>query len=215
MLFEAEVKIIILDFDGVIVESNDIKDLVFQTIFKRFPKQYDDLLNYHRTNVSVSRYAKFDYLLEKIGRTGDIDFKNELLEEFSTITLQMMRSVPFVAGAKEFLKEIHTQFPTYLASVTPINDLEIILDILNIKSFFKGVYGCPPWTKPNAIRDILWRENCATENAVLIGDSNGDQKAAAETCITFVARNSGLIFDEPYPSRIVPNLINIAGYFKK
>ena len=33
-----EVKVLIFDFDGVIVESNNIKDQAFEIIFKKYPK---------------------------------------------------------------------------------------------------------------------------------------------------------------------------------
>jgi phosphoglycolate phosphatase-like HAD superfamily hydrolase len=213
-LFETgKLRLIILDFDGVIVESNDIKDRVFRKIFDGFPEYSEELWQYHRTYVSVSRYQKFDYLLEKIGRKDDRSFKTELLNSFSSHTLELMKTVPFVKGAKEFLDRLSVKLPLYLASVTPIEDLDIILDNLGIGSYFKAVYGCPPWTKPNAVRDILKRENTNAESAVLIGDSYGDQRAAKETGVQFIGRDSGLGFEEPYPSIVVPDLDGLLKLF--
>jgi phosphoglycolate phosphatase-like HAD superfamily hydrolase len=206
-LFDAgKLQLIILDFDGVIVESNDIKDRVFRKIFDRFPEYREELWQYHKNHISVSRYEKFDHLLEKIGRKDDLGFKTELLNSFSFNTMELMKTVPFVKGAKEFLDHLFGKLPLYLASVTPIDDLDIILDNLGIRSYFKAVYGCPPWTKPNAVRDILQRENAKAELAVLIGDSYGDQRAAKETGIQFIGRNSGLGFRKPHPSIVVHDL---------
>ena len=204
------IRLVILDFDGVIVESNTIKDNAFQKIFSQFPEHAEDLWQFHKSNISVSRFAKFDFLLEKIGRTGDIDLKNNLLAEFSATSLELMRSVPFVKGAKDFLKEMSGKVPLYLASVTPINDLETILTHLQIRSLFTDIYGCPPWNKPDAIRDILKKENSNSINAVLIGDSYGDQRAAVETGIHFIGRNSGLGFEDPQPKIIIQDLSRLA-----
>ena len=214
MLFVSGIKLVILDFDGVIVESNDIKDQALRKIFNRYPDKFDELWQYHRTHVSLSRYAKFDYLLEKIGQPGNLSLKNKLLADFSETTLKLMKSVSFVAGAKYFLQDMEDRLPLYLASVTPIEDLAIILDNLNIRSFFKEIYGCPPWNKMDAIRDILVREDASPQEAVLIGDSYGDQRAALETGIHFIGRDSGLGFEEPLPAFIIPDLVDAAKLFK-
>lgn len=214
-MFDANgIKIIILDFDGVIVESNDIKDRAFEKVFNGLPEHSKDIFQYHRQHVSISRYAKFDYALEKLGRVGDVELKDKMLTDFSKYTLELMRSVPFVKGAKEFLTTMQDTFPLYLASVTPIDDLDDIIDHLNIRSFFTGVYGCPPWTKPKAILDILKKENQIPSSAVLVGDSYGDQRAANETGIYFIGRNSGLGFEDPQPPFIVPDLTNLSTIFK-
>jgi phosphoglycolate phosphatase-like HAD superfamily hydrolase len=215
-LFDSrKIQLIILDFDGVIVESNDIKDRVFRNIFDRFPQYSEELWQYHKTHVSVSRHQKFDHLLEKIGRKDDVVLKTELLKSFSFRTLELMKTVPFVKGAKEFLDHLSGKIPLYLASVTPIEDLGLILNNLDIRSYFKAVYGCPPWTKSNALKDILKQENAAAGSVVLIGDSYGDQRAAKETGIQFIGRDSGLDFEEPYPLWVVPDLSGLSGYFIK
>lgn len=208
-----QLAVVILDFDGVIIESNHIKDEVFDELFRRFPAQYENALAYHRTHVSVSRFRKFDYLLEQLGRTGDEDLKRQLLADFSSRTLEKLKTVSFVNGAMDFLKEMKRHYPLYLASVTPIQDLEIILEHLHLTSYFKKVYGCPPWTKIDAVQDILSRENCLPRHAVLVGDSYGDQRTARETGIHFVARNSGLFFEDPQPQIVVKDLEQLAASF--
>lgn len=210
MFAKGQVQLIIFDFDGVIVESNGIKDEVFRQIFNRFPGHSEDFWGYHKKYISVSRFTKFDYVLEKIGRQGDAALKKELLDAFSTGTLEQMKSVTFVRGAKQFLENFSERIPLYLASVTPIEDLTVILDHLQIRSFFKNIYGYPPWNKPDAIRDILKIENSDPANIVLIGDSFGDQRAASETGIRFIGRNSGLGFEDPQPKMIIRDLSGLS-----
>ena len=209
-----QIRLVILDFDGVIVESNDIKDKAFRQLFGRYPGQYEEVMEYHRANISLSRYLKFNFLLEKIGRPGDELLKKQLLAEFSEITLKLMKSVPFVKGAQTFLKDTYRKLPVYLVSVTPISDLEIILDHLQIRVYFKDVYGCPPWNKPDAIRDILQKENIAPANVLLVGDSYGDQRAALQNNIHFIGRNSGLGFEDPRPAYIIPDLTGLASFIQ-
>lgn len=194
-------KVIILDFDGVILESNAVKTQAFADVFARFPEHAEAMMAYHHANVSVSRFAKFDHLIrERLGRPEDTALRDELATEFSRRTQERIAAVPFVAGAPEFLRTFSARVSLYLASVTPAEDLGQTLERRDLRRFFRGVYGCPPWTKPGAVRDALAREHCAPADAVLVGDSNGDRRAAEETGIEFIARDSGLPFDPPAPT---------------
>jgi phosphoglycolate phosphatase-like HAD superfamily hydrolase len=191
--------VIIFDFDGVIVESNGIKDEIFQNIFQRYPEVYEQAYNYHTSNVFESRVKKFHFLAKLLGEEHNDVFINKMLLEFSHLTLEKMKSVSFVNGAKEFLQNFSPRLPLYLASVTPIEDLEIIVSNLDIRQYFKGIYGCPPWKKSDAVLDILRIEGTDAQNVILIGDSAGDQSAATIAGVRFIGRNSGLHFNDPQP----------------
>lgn len=207
-----DVRVVIFDFDGVIVESNGIKEDVFRSMFAGYPEAYDDLMAYHHKYVSLTRFKKFDYMLERIGRAGDEKLKAALLKEFSTRTLDRMRSVTYVKGAKELLAQLSHRMPLYLVSVTPAEDLDMIINELALHDFFRKIYGCPPWNKPDAILDICSKENIAPREAVLIGDSYGDQVAAQETGTRFIGRDSGLGF-RGVPELVVADLDELAQYF--
>jgi phosphoglycolate phosphatase-like HAD superfamily hydrolase len=190
---------LVLDFDGVILESNDVKTEAFRGVFGRFPEHREAMMTYHHANVSLSRYAKFDYLLTRLGRPGDEALRAELATDFSHRVLERMTRVPMVAGAQRFLSEVGPRVPLYLASVTPAEELQRIVDQRGLRAWFRELYGCPPWTKPEAVRDVLRRERCAANEALLVGDSAGDQRAALAIGVHFVARDSGLAFDSPVP----------------
>lgn len=204
------VRVVILDFDGVVLESNAVKTEAFAEVFARFPEHADAMMAFHRANVSASRFMKFDHLVsERLGRPDDAALRQSLAADFSRGTLDRIARVPFVSGAEAFLEEFSPRVPIYLASVTPVEDLEATLARRDLGRFFRGVYGCPPWTKANAIRDILAREGCSPSEAVLVGDSTGDLRAAAETGLQFIARDSGLPF-HPAPELVFDDLHGIA-----
>lgn len=204
---------LVLDFDGVIVESNEVKTAAFRDVFARYPEHAEAMMAFHHQNVSLSRYAKFDQLLERLGRPGDDSLRAELAAEFSRRTVERITAVPLVQGAGAFLREMEARVPLYLASVTPQGDLDVILERRGLRACFRRAYGCPPWTKPEAVRDVLKRESCAPDEALLIGDSAGDQRAAAETSVDFIARDSGLPFDAP-PSAIFRDLTEVAAHIQ-
>jgi phosphoglycolate phosphatase-like HAD superfamily hydrolase len=207
-------KVLILDFDGTVIESNDVKTEAFRKVFGRFPEYAGAMMEFHHANVSLTRFAKFEHLLELMGRQGDRALMADVAGDFSRHVLEMMTGVPLVRGAEDFLRRMAAHFPVYLASVTPEEELGIILDRRGLRHWFRGVYGCPPWTKPSAIEDALSREGVAPEDALLIGDSAGDQRAAAAAKVPFLARDSGLSFDEPSPETFA-DLEEISRYLEK
>jgi len=192
-------RVLILDFDGVVIESNDVKTEAFRKVFARFPEHAEAMMTFHHAHVSVSRFAKFEHLLRLIGKTGDTAFMAEIAADFSSRVLHAMEAVPLVLGAETLLRSLTPLLPVYLASVTPAEDLDVILTRRGLKHWFRDVYGCPPWTKPDAIRDLLAHEGVNPDEALLIGDSAGDQRAAQITGVKFLARDSGLSFDSPAP----------------
>jgi len=192
-------RVLILDFDGVVVESNDVKTQAFQAVFARFPEQAEAMMAFHNDHVSLSRFAKFEHLLALLGRADDSALMADLAADFSQRVLSGMKAVPFVAGAETFLRTMAPCLPVYLASVTPAEELGVILAQFGLTHWFRHVYGCPPWTKAAAVRDVLEREGVKPAEALLIGDSTGDQRTAQLTGIGFLARDSGLSFDVPLP----------------
>lgn len=205
--------VIILDFDGVIVESNNIKTEVFEDIFRAWPEHFDAMMAYHHEHVSVTRFEKFKYLQSRLGIQSS-DFVAGIAAEFSRRMLERMKGVAEVPGAAHFLRRFSSLLPLYLASVTPEEELAAILDLRGYRHYFRGVYGCPPWTKPAAIGDILLREKAPPERALFIGDSAGDQRAAALQNVPFAARHSGLPFDRA-PDLSFADMNEAATYLEK
>lgn len=205
---------LIMDFDGVIIESNTIKTNAFHEVFMKFPNFTEEMMIFHKANEFVSRYTKFDYLLELLGQSNNKALRADIAKDFSKRVMKDMTTVPFVSGALYFLETVYSRIPVYLSSITPENELICILKQLKIYNYFTGLYGCPPWSKSDAIKDILFKTGLKHEQVLLIGDSAGDQRAAKETGINFFGRDSGLRFDEPKP-RCFSNLDELILYLNE
>ena len=206
-------KVIILDFDGVIVESVGIKDRAFEVLFADYPQYRDDILSYHLSHNAVIRFEKFRYITENILRRPYTDERaKELQTQYSDFILEKIIRCPLVAGAEDFLNHFSKTAPLFLASVNPASELEEILNKRELKRFFKKIYA-HPWLKKDAILDILKNENKLLSEAVFIGDSLEDLFAAREAGVFFVGRNSGKSFggaDIP----VYQNLDEIQQYFE-
>ena len=192
-------RVIIMDFDGVVIESNAVKTEAFQKVFSRFPEYTHVMMDFHSAHVSVSRFVKFEHLMGLMGKSSDTELMGTIAADFSNRVVQGILDVPLVPGAETFLTKVTQRVPVYLASVTPAEELALVLARRGLTRWFRRVYGCPPWTKPDAIRDVVVREGILPQDVLLIGDSAGDQRAAQEIGVRFLARDSGLIFHEPAP----------------
>jgi phosphoglycolate phosphatase-like HAD superfamily hydrolase len=187
-------KVIIFDFDGVLVESVDIKDLAFKRLFKQYPQHLDKIMDYHLSNNATIRFEKFRYITERIlGKRYDEEAEKSLSNKFSSLVFKSLVDCPYVPGAKEILDCYWGKIPLYLASVSPADELDEVLEAKKLKRYFKRIYAVP-WIKKEAIRDIINREDVSPKDIVFIGDSYEDFEAAQSTGIFFIGRNSGRSF---------------------
>ena len=184
-------KAIIFDFDGVIIESFDIKTQAFRELFKDSDK-VDEIVEYHKQNGGVSRYKKFRYIYKEILKKPlDEKTLNELGERFSNLVIEEIKKCPYVPGAIEFIRNNHLKLKLFIASGTPEEELRRILDMRGISGYFKGIYGSPA-TKSEIVLGILERENMTSEETIFIGDTITDYNESIKTNVPFFARINGM-----------------------
>ena len=93
---------IIFDFDGVLVESNEIRFNGFRKLFKDYPQdQVEELVNYAKANGGISRYKKIEFffnviLKEQISK----ETVNHWASKFSKLVTQDIIEARPVKGCK-------------------------------------------------------------------------------------------------------------------
>lgn len=183
------VKAVIFDFDGVILESADIKTVAFLELFNHRPDLQPAILAYHLENLGVSRYDKFAWIYaELLDQPFSAEIRQQLGRDFSSLVLEKVLACPFVPGALETLQSLCSTMPLFVASGTPQEELDLIIEKRGLNMYFKEVWGSPR-EKDAIIQDILKRYNLLPHEAVMVGDGSSDYKAAVKTNLHFVARN--------------------------
>ena len=135
---------VILDFDGVVVESVGIKDDAFAELFKDFPGHAAAIMQYHRSNNATIRYEKFRHIYEDIlDLLYTAEVSTRLGTQFSQMVFEKIVNCPFVNGAMEFLQEYRQKALLYLVSVNPSQELKAILEARGINQYFSEVYAHP------------------------------------------------------------------------
>lgn len=182
------IKAIIFDFDGVIIESSEIKTEAFRELFLDHPAHVDKIVDYHKANMGVSRFVKFRHIHANILKlpltTAE---EKELGNRFTAIVYDKVLNTAFVAGACEFLAGAQEDFLLFVASGTPEAELLDIAVKRGVLRFFREIHGSPR-EKKDIIRDILERYHLEPAETVFVGDAESDLKAAGETGVHFVAR---------------------------
>lgn len=189
------IKTIILDFDGVIVESEEIKNQAFRDLFSDYPQYLDQIMSYHLEHKTTSRYEKFEHIVTHIlGESYDNKRAEEINSQFSPFVRQRIIECPYVPGAEDFLRYFSSKLTLYLVSATPQEELEMILKSRGIDKYFTRVYG-NPWEKTDAIGEVMREEGFGPEAIVYVGDTMEDYKVANQLGISFVGRLNKDPFD--------------------
>lgn len=186
------IKMIFFDFDGVIVESVDIKTNAFYKMFKTEGENVaQQVVDYHLKNTGVSRYDKFRYIYKEIlNRPLDEEQFSALCNKFASLVIDNVVKAPYVKGAKKFLENYSACFRCFVVSATPQKEIEEIIQKRGISRFFTGIYGAPT-LKKRVVKDIITAERVSSADVLYIGDALSDYNAANDNGVHFIARIYG------------------------
>lgn len=185
-------KIIIWDFDGVIIFSNEVREEGFREIFKQYSEsQIDQLLTYHRINGGLSRYVKIRYFFEEIlGESIEEKQIIELASEFSDIMKKKLTNKSLLnEDWLAFMEEGKTKYVHHIASGSDQNELRLLCKELGINTFFTSIHGSPT-PKNQLVSDIIQSNNYVKSEIVLVGDAINDYEAAKVNEIGFRGYNN-------------------------
>lgn len=178
-----------LDFDGVIVDSAEIKTEAFKELFSDFGEELEEIINYHLNNNALSRFIKFKYIYENIlNKEYNMDVEIDLGKRFSEIVFKRVVDCPYIPGAIEFLDSFYGQYPMYLISATPHEELMRIVAERNLLHYFKGIFGVPPGSKYELMLKVLDLESMKPSDAIYIGDMMEDYRVAQSAGVMFVGK---------------------------
>jgi len=182
---------VVFDFDGVIIESVEIKGRAFTTLFPDRPDLHDAIRAHHEGHLGISRQEKIRWILESLlGREPDPGTIRELASRFSDLVLEEAVRCPEVPGARSALEALgRLGVPAFVASGTPEGELRDIVARRGLDHLFDRVLGSPA-TKPAILRWILEERDLAPEAVVMIGDGATDWEAAVAAGVPFVLRRT-------------------------
>jgi len=187
------VNAIIFDFDGVVLESLNVKTNAFKKLYEPYGSDISKrVVEHHLENGGVSRFDKIKFY-HNIFLGEDIDEKKiqKIAQKFSEMVVNEIMKVPFVDGAKQFIEDNYKRYLMFISSATPTNELNFICKQRKIAKYFQGIFGSPD-SKSKHISSIITNYSLNNCEIVCIGDSSSDLDAANTHNLTFIARLSGV-----------------------
>lgn len=174
------------DFDGVIVESTEIKTEAFYEIFLPFGKKVASFSrDYHLNNQGINRHVKFNQVKERFNLNIDND---KLSKIFSEYVFDKILSAPLVEGVIPFLESLRTMDKLcFLLSATPHQELNDVVKQRSLAQYFNEIIGAPN-SKAESGADLLSNFSLNSASSLFIGDSISDLEAAIKLNISFLGR---------------------------
>ncbi|MFT7565745.1 MAG: phosphoglycolate phosphatase-like HAD superfamily hydrolase [Pseudoalteromonas distincta] len=177
-------KTIVFDCDGVVLDSNKVKtDAFYKAALPYGEEKAQSLVQYHVARGGVSRYKKFEWLLELCK-----GIKGPTLEQLLASYAKEVEAGLLSCNIAKGLKQLRAQTKSakwLIVSGGAQYELRDIFAKRNIDSFYNGgIFG-----SPDSKDEILSRE-IANGNivfpALFLGDSKYDFEAASRASLDFV-----------------------------
>ncbi len=182
---------VLFDFDGVLIESVDIKTTVFRELFADHPEHAQAIAALHEAHGGISRYVKFDMIYRDILRRPLApNERADLGRRFAEKVVEQTVACPMVAGARAALDALLGRLPLAVVSGTPDAELKHIVERRNLARYFVEVSGSPR-SKAEIIGDMAERKGWRRDRMVLVGDAMTDCDAAEACGLSFIGRVAG------------------------
>lgn len=185
-------KVILWDFDGVIMDSNAVRDIGFEKVLANYPKEsIEELMKFHHQNGGLSRYVKFRYFFEEILKQEITEEKiQELASSFSVIMKSLLVNPQLlIEDSLNFIKSNYQNYNMHIVSGSDQNELRFLCSEMKLSQYFKSIHGSPT-AKKDLVKQVLEINNYKKDNSILIGDSINDYEAAINNGIDFMGYNN-------------------------
>lgn len=179
---------LLLDFDGVILQSAALKSRAFADLYADADAGVRAAIQaYADRHGGVTRRDKIVHFERAFfGRSGDAAEVDELTAAFGARVFDAVVESAFVPGAMRLLELAHGKADLHLISGTPHDELVEIVAHRGLKKFFASVTGAPPGKRETFAR-LLATHAYAPQRTIAVGDSLTEYHAACELGVPFLA----------------------------
>jgi len=209
---------IVFDFDGTLVDSNDIKLQTFYEVTKAYDPTGSTVTRILKQFPNKDRYGIFQAITRELFLNNlTVDPKNigilasQWAADYTGRCENAIQHCDEVPGASESLEWISKQhIPIFINSRTPTTTLKRLVTLRSLHSYVSEIYGAPA-TKAENLRHIQNQIHAKPNEILFVGDSEDDREAALEVSCHFV----GVVlrgksrFSSPFPKPCITNLFQL------
>lgn len=197
------IRCVVLDFDGTLVHSNEIKREGFLAVASKIPGG-GDWMKKILSDSPGDRYAIFHRFAEEVGASAP-----DLVADYSRWCEERILDCPERQGASRSIVKLRAAgIRVYINSATPTEFLRSIIIRRFGVDFFDGVYG-GFGEKANNIRMILALEEIQPIQTVMVGDGIDDWGASNVTGCRFIGVPNGTLTLNAYDGPLLADFNDI------
>jgi phosphoglycolate phosphatase-like HAD superfamily hydrolase len=182
---------VFFDFDGVILESSDIKLEAFRALYREYGSEVAEAAcAHHKALGGMSRRKKIRHCHARLlGITLSKPELDWLARRFSGLVEDAMVACAWVPGAEALLDRVRNRdcLAMFVVSAAPESELRSVVERRGLGRYFLAVRGAPT-EKVSIIRALLDEHDVLPSRALFVGDATGDRDAAGATGLAFVGR---------------------------
>lgn len=178
-----EIRAVVFDYDGTLVDSNELKVRAFYDLF---PEECAGTIRaVLATDREQSRFTILAKIVETVGPAAEIAPRvAQLAERYNDIVQTGAATCAVFPGVVDLLERLAEHRPLYVSSGTPEQPLRAIIAARGWTRYFRGIYGYPR-PKAEVVRGIAAAEGLTPAQVLVVGDGASDRTAAEETGAQF------------------------------
>jgi phosphoglycolate phosphatase-like HAD superfamily hydrolase len=167
------------DFDGVLVDSVEVKTRAFGRLFEPFGQEImAKVVDHHRLNSGVTRVDKFrHYYREFLQKPLAEEELAELCCRFAQLVVDEVVAAPEIPGAEAFLRAVVGHLPCFVVSAAPENEVREIVQRRGWTQYFREVRGAPRSKREN-LEILVGKYSLNPRQCWFFGDAESDYRAA-------------------------------------
>jgi phosphoglycolate phosphatase len=204
------VKCVVFDFDGTLVESNEIKREAFYEVTRNLVDA-DIVLDKILSSLDCGdRYEIFDKVIIELELYRKVSISaEEMSSSYTKICEYKISRALEVKGAVKTIKDLKSLgVKVFISSATPEITLRKIIGMRGWKKMIDMVLGSPD-SKTDHLRTIQIENKYSMSDVVYVGDSEIDSEAAISAGCRFIAIGKDWSRFNTKPSTLLCTLENL------
>lgn len=194
------IRCVVFDFDGTLVDSNEIKRRALFDVLRPFDPGGESVARVLDAPDAGDRYSVTRTLAELLAGRGALpperspeEWAAAWARDYGLACERGIAAAEEIPGAKAVLAWLRARgTPLYISSSTPREALQRVVELRSLKPFFEEIHGRPPG-KTEHLAAISSRSGAGAREILLVGDGEDDRQAAR----AFGCRFAGVVRDGP------------------
>ena len=206
------VKVLFLDYDGVIADSMGAKAEALADAFAPYTLDRAGIADGFRRHAGSGRELIFDRIYEDlIGEPLDEAARRRILGTFLDRVDAINAAIGLFPGVHGFIESQAAKRLVAVVTGVPEEEAKRQLERLGLAPFLASVHGATRETPKHIhMGRFLEVRAIAPAEALFVGDSHADMREAALAGIPFVGIGEPAFFAEGAPLAVVPSLPDLA-----